>query len=151
MGFYTLMGKNAVQRKFGALVTNSFFVIIVTLIITFYIWIVKCCHSCPSVILSKEHPPAPLPALASLPVNTRLAISYQLASKYQACQFLPGCESFNKPLLPTGNTHTSRQHAQHTGRKGSQYNDCYYNNSLYYKIDIYIYWLFFFLLFGGGH
>ena len=35
MGFYTLMGKNAVQRKFGALVTNSFFVIIVTLIITF--------------------------------------------------------------------------------------------------------------------
>ena len=36
-GFYTLKRKNALQRKFGALVTNSFFVIIVTLIITFYI------------------------------------------------------------------------------------------------------------------
>ena len=30
-------GKNAVQRKFGALVTNNIFVIIVTLIITFFI------------------------------------------------------------------------------------------------------------------
>ena len=37
MGFYTLKRKNAVQRKFDGLVTNSFFVIIATLIITFYI------------------------------------------------------------------------------------------------------------------
>ena len=37
MGFYTHKGKNAVQRKFARLVTNNIFVIIVTLIITFYI------------------------------------------------------------------------------------------------------------------
>ena len=36
-GFYTHKGKSAVQRKFGALVTNNIFVIIVTLIITFSI------------------------------------------------------------------------------------------------------------------
>ena len=36
-GFYTTKGKNAVQRKFDGLVTNAFFVIVVTLIITFSI------------------------------------------------------------------------------------------------------------------
>lgn len=36
-GFYIPKDKNAVQRKFGALVTNNIFVIIVTLIITFFI------------------------------------------------------------------------------------------------------------------
>ena len=37
MGFYIPKSKNAVQRKFDGLVTNSFFVIVATLIITFSI------------------------------------------------------------------------------------------------------------------
>ena len=37
MGIYIPEGKNAVQRKFGALVTNNIFVIVATLIITFSI------------------------------------------------------------------------------------------------------------------
>ena len=45
--FYIPKGKNGLQRKFDGLVTNNIFVIIVTLIITFYIWIVKCCHQIP--------------------------------------------------------------------------------------------------------
>ena len=36
-GNYTLKRKNAVQRKFDGLVTNNIFVIVATLIITFYI------------------------------------------------------------------------------------------------------------------
>ena len=79
-------------------------------------------------ILSKEYPPTPLRP--------------QHRSQYlPACQLLPGCESFNKLLLPAQHTH-HHQGTQHTGRKGSQqYNDCYYN-SIYYKIDIYIYFVF---------
>ena len=37
MGFYIPKGKNGLQRKFARLVTNNIFVIVVTLIITFYI------------------------------------------------------------------------------------------------------------------
>ena len=63
---------------------------------------------CPAVILSAEYPPVPLRLRHRLPVSTRLA------SFCQACQFLPGCESFNKlALLPAGNTH-----AGHTTRAG---------------------------------
>ena len=46
-------------------------------------------HRSPTVILRKEHPPAPL--------HLRHRSQY-----LPACQFLPGCESFNKPLLPPG-------------------------------------------------
>ena len=48
MGIYTLKSKNALQRKFGDLVTNNIFVIVATLIITFFIWAVKKCRRCPA-------------------------------------------------------------------------------------------------------
>ena len=56
-------------------------------------------------ILGKEEPPTPL----------RLRHRFQ---HLPACQLLPGCESFNKLLLPPG-THTppAGQHTHNTGRK----------------------------------
>ena len=56
----------------------------------------------PAVILSKTYPPVPLPVFS------------RLASIFQACQYLPTCESFNKPLLPAGNTRhqPDTQHGQ---------------------------------------
>ena len=66
-------------------------------------------HRCPAVILSAEYPPTPLrlrhrsqhlPACQHLP-------TYQL---------LPACESFNKPLLPAGNTHAGNTHNTRAGK-----------------------------------
>ena len=99
--------------------TNSFFVIIVTLIITFSIWIVKNCHQalyrysffrispCTTAVLPHRRCRAasrPAPA-AKRPIfsekhNPQYHSTSDTIQYLPACQQLPGCESFNKPLLP---------------------------------------------------
>ena len=99
--------KNGLQRKFARLVTNSFFFFFFTLIITFYIWIVKCCHqalyrySFGRISPNTAPPPAPLPVLASLPVSAMLANNYQLVKVLTSSCFPP--YTHHQP-----DTHTTR-------------------------------------------
>ena len=83
-----LMAKTLYKGMFARLVTNSFFVIIATLIITFSIWIVKCYHQ--ALYRYSSGRISPCTAFQYLPASQHLP-TYQL---------LPTCESFNKPLLP---------------------------------------------------
>ena len=115
--FYIPMGKNAVQRKFDGLVTNNLFVIIVTLIITFSIWIVKCCHQALYRYSFGRISPctiAVLPLFFYENIPQHHSASDTTPSIFQACQYLPGCENFNKLLLPA--THTARTHTTRAGK-----------------------------------
>ena len=135
--------------------TNSFFVIIVTLIITFYIWIVKNCHQAPcrysffrispctvAVLLkysySHKSITPQIPPLFSAKNIPQYRSQYLPSCQHlPTCQHLPGCESFNKLQAPTSTRHDQDTHTTRAG-KDSQYKDYYYYNSLYYKI-IYIF------------
>ena len=115
----SLMAKTLYKGIFARLVTNSFFVIIVALIITFSIWIVKCCHRDPcrySFVRISTYTTGSLP-LFFYEKNPQHRSQYLPACQLLPCyQHLPACESFNKPLLPA--THTRHQPDTHTTRAG---------------------------------
>ena len=98
-------GKTPCRGIFARLVTNNIFVIIVTLIITFSIWIVKCCHQAPYRYSFMRISPC---TTAVLPLFSEKHIPQHRSQHLPVCQLLPtsqhlpACESFNKPLLPPG-------------------------------------------------
>ena len=94
---YTLKRKNASQRKFDGLVTNNIFVIIVTLIITFSIWIVKNCHQALYRYSLLRTSPDTAPSTC------------QLANTYQAVKVL------TNPRLPQAHAST-RAHNTRAGK-----------------------------------
>ena len=115
-GNYTLKRKNALQRKFARLVTNNIFVIIVTLIITFSIQIVKCCHQALyrySFVRISPYTVAVLPLFSAKNIPQHHFQYLPACQHLPACQLLPTCESFNKPLLPAKPAHhQDTQHGQ---------------------------------------
>ena len=103
-------GKTPCRGIFARLVTNNIFVIIVTLIITFSIWIVKCCHQ--ALYRYSFFRISPY-TTAVLPLFSQKHIPQYRFQDLPACQHLPGCESFNKLLLPAKHTHQpDTQHGQ---------------------------------------
>ena len=115
----SLKAKTLYKPIFARLVTNSFFVIIATLIITFSIWIVKCCHQ---ALYRYSFGRISTYTTGSLPLFFYENIHQHRLQHLPACQLLPThqllptCESFNKPLLPA--THTRHQPDTHTTRAG---------------------------------
>ena len=101
--FISLKAKTPYRGIFARLVTNSFFVIIVTLIITFYIWIVKCYHQalyrysfgritpCTVAVLpifSEKKNPQHRSTSGTAPSTCQLANNYQASSNYQIVKVL---------------------------------------------------------------
>ena len=50
--------------------------------------------------------------VAVLPLFSQKHIPQHRSASDTACQFLPGCESFNKPILPPGTHHQGNTHGQ---------------------------------------
>lgn len=106
--FIGIHPKTLSKAIFADLVTNNLFVIVATLIITSFIWVVKywcviltaeyrCCPGrWSTVILGKTYPPAP---------GTNFPNTYQHSNNYQVVKILTSFCS--PPNTPTTRTHTT--------------------------------------------